>query len=75
LREPVTGVAVKGFPEELDRRFRSAEQQLRKSAKAEPDTVPSIALIEAHGPFNRRLRLIGTTEKRRIVSRKPMRGS
>jgi hypothetical protein len=75
LREPVTGVAVKGFPEELDRRFRSAEQQLCKSAKAEPDTVPSIALIEAHGPFNRRRRLLGPTEEGCIVAGEPMRRS
>jgi hypothetical protein len=37
--------------------------------------VSSIALIEAHGPLNRRPRFLGPTEKGRIVSGEPMRRS
>ena len=37
--------------------------------------MSSISLIETHGPLNCRPRLIGTTEKGRIVSREPMRSS
>src|SRR5215469_2453646 len=64
----VTRITFQRFVKERDRSFGALQQQLRKPAEKEPDTVPSLRPVEVHRPFNGRNSLAGAPEKGCIVS-------
>src|SRR5438132_456522 len=68
LRASIAGIALQGFVEKLDRDLGSPEQQFGKPPEKQQNTLPSIPLIEAHGPLHRRYRFGGAPKEGRIVA-------
>ena len=68
LSTSIAGISFQGFSEQCNCLFGPAQQQFGKTAKEKPDAVPPICRIEAHRPLDGRKRLVGATEKSRIVS-------